>query len=104
MTQTQIVISAYPINEISPGLVSITLGIGKDYPSRRAGIRSVADCRAALDLFAKEMEATQKPWRLLASFDKKSGRKPNGFDKAQAANELMRDVNAHLASKEGACP
>jgi hypothetical protein len=104
MTQTQIIISAYPITECGPGFCSIALGIGKDYPSRRVSIRNVADCRVALELFAKEMEATQKPWRLLASFDKKSGRKPNGFDRAQAANELIRDVNSHLTSAEGVCP
>jgi hypothetical protein len=104
MTQTQIVISAYPITECGPGYCTIEIGIGKDCPSRRVSIRNVADCKAALDLFAKEMEATQKPWRLSASFDKKSGRKPNGFDKAWAANELIRDVNAHLATKQGVSP
>ena len=33
----------------------------------------------------------------MTSFDKKTGRKPNGFDKAQAARELEQNVNEHLA-------
>ncbi len=97
MTQAMITIRAYPLLESGPGGFSIELGIGADYPSRRFAIRTVADCKAALQAFALELEPSQKAWRLMVHFDKKSGRKPAGFDKAQAARELEVNVNEHLA-------
>ncbi len=97
MTKPVIIIGAYPLIESAPGLISIELDIGKDYPSKRYEIQSVADCKTALQEFAAELEATQKPWRLMTSFDKRTGRKPSGFDKAQAARELEQNVNEHLA-------
>jgi hypothetical protein len=41
-------------------------------------------------------------WHLSVSFDKRSGRKPAGFDKASAARELECNVNAHLAPQRAA--
>jgi hypothetical protein len=97
MTNPFITINAYPLIASSPGRFSIELGIGKDCPKKRVAIRNVADCKTALHAFAAELKATQKPWRLMTSFDDKSGRKPNGFAKAQAARELEQNVNEHLA-------
>lgn len=94
---TTIIISAYPIIEQGGGCVSIELGIGKSYPSKRVAIQNVADCKTALRAFAAELEATRKPWRLLVSFDKSSGRKPNCFEKARDAGELQQDINLDLA-------
>ncbi len=48
MTKPVIIIGAYPLIESAPGLISIELGIGKDYPSKRCEIQNVADCKTAL--------------------------------------------------------
>jgi hypothetical protein len=94
---TTIIIRAYPIIEHGAGCITLEMGIGKDHPSKRVAIQTVTDCKTALRAFAAEVEATRKPWRLLVSFDKSSGRKPNGFEKARDAGELQQDVNLDLA-------
>jgi hypothetical protein len=102
MVQRQIVINAYPLIECGPNSYSISLSLSEKTPSKRVDIDTVADCKAALDAFAKELEPSGKPWHLSVSFDKRSGRKPPGFDKASDARELECHVNAHLARQRAA--
>jgi hypothetical protein len=92
-------LTAYPITERHRYGVCISLGLGQQNPSRDEEIKTVADCEAALDRFAAEMTATGKPWQVSLLFLKKSGRKPAGFDKAEAQNRLRRDVNLELAPR-----
>jgi hypothetical protein len=99
MAKRQITINAYPLAECGPHSYSISFGIGKETPSKRFDIETVADCKAALSAFAAEMEPSGKPWHLSVSFDRRSGRKPAGFDKASSARELECHVNAHLAAQ-----
>lgn len=96
MTQKTITIRSYPLLESAPGLLSISLDVGAGNLSRTVLIASVTDCERALELFAAEMTATGKPWHLSVSFDKRSGRKPAGFDAAGDAGRLRRNVNEHL--------
>ncbi len=102
MTQRQISINAYPLVECGPNYYSVSLSLSEKTPSKRAGIETVADCKAALKAFAAELEPSGKPWHLSISFDKRSGRKPAGFDKASTARELECHVNAHLAPQRAA--
>ncbi len=102
MAQRQITINAYPLIECGPNSYSISLSLSEKTPSKRADIDTVADCKAALAAFAKELEPSGKPWHLSVSFDKRSGRKPPGFDKASDARELQCHVNAHLAQQRAA--
>jgi hypothetical protein len=92
-------LTAYPITERHRYGVCISLGLGQQNPSRDEEIKTVADCEAALDRFAAEITATGKPWQVSVLFLKKSGRKPAGFDKAEAQNRLRRDVNPELAPR-----
>jgi hypothetical protein len=92
-------LTAYPITERDRHGVCIALGLGQQLPSRDEEIKTVAGCEAALERFAVEMTATGTPWRLSALFLKKSGRKPAGFDKADAQGRLTRDVNLELAPR-----
>ncbi len=102
MAKRQITISAYPLNEVGPHSYTVSLSFSDKGPSKRFDIETVADCKAALKAFAAEVELTGKPWHLSVSFDKRSGRKPAGFDKANAARELECHVNAHLAAGRAA--
>ena len=97
MTKPVIIIGAYPLIESAPGLISIELGIGKDYPVQTLRNPKRRRLQNSPSRIRGRLEATQKPWRLMTSFDKRTGRKPNGFDKAQAARELEQNVNEHLA-------
>ncbi len=102
MAQRQITINAYPLNEVGPNSYSISLDLSQKSPSKRFDIETVADCKAALAAFADELVPSGKPWHLSVMFDKRSGRKPAGFDKASQARELERHVNAHLAAQRAA--
>ncbi len=102
MAQRQIIINAYPLTECGPISFAITFDFGEKTPSKRFAIETVADCKAALKAFSTELEPTGKPWHLSVLFDKKSGRKPAGFDKANSARELECHVNAHLAPQRAA--
>jgi hypothetical protein len=90
-------LTAYPILAHHSGMTTISMGLGEDHPRRTADIKTVSDCERELAVFAGEMEATGKPWRVSVYFPKQAGRKPSGFNKAEAENRLMRDVNLHLA-------
>jgi hypothetical protein len=102
MIQRQITINAYPLLECGPTSFSVSIDLGGKSPSRRVAINTVADCKAALAAFASELEPTGKPLHLSVHFDKRSGRKPAGFDKASDARELQCHVNAHLAQQRAA--
>jgi len=102
MTHRQITVNAYPLAECGPNYYTVSLGLSEKTPSKRFDIETVADCKAALKAFAAELEPTGKPWHLSILFDKNSGRKPSGFDKASTARELECHVNAHLAPQRAA--
>ena len=102
MTERQITINAYPLLECGPTSFSVSLGLRGDTPSKRFDIDTVGDCKAALAAFASELEPSGKPWHLSVHFEKRSGRKPPGFDKASSARELECHVNAHLATQRAA--
>jgi|SRR5271165_4369731 len=102
MAQRQIIINAYPLLECGPNSFSVSLGLGAKTHSKRFDVETVADCKAALSAFAAELELSAKPWHLSVSFDKRSGRKPPGFDRAASARELEGHVNAHLAQQRAA--
>jgi hypothetical protein len=102
MAQRQIVINAYPLLECGPNSFSDSLSLREATPTKRVDIDTVADCKAALVAFATELEPTGKPWHLSVTFDKRSGRKPPGFDKASSARELQCHVNPHLAKQRAA--
>ncbi len=102
MKQRSITITAYPLTECGPHSFTVTFGLAKNSPSKTVSIETVADCKTALKAFAAELEPTGKPWHLSVSFDKRSGRKPAGFDKANTARELECHVNPHLAAGRAA--
>ena len=102
MSQRYIVINAYPLLESGPSSFTVSLGLTEKSPSKRVAINTVDDCKAALAEFAAELEPGGKPLHLSVRFDKTSGRKPAGFDKACEARELQRHVNAHLAKQRAA--
>ena len=89
MTKRQITINAYPLNEVGPNSYSVSISFGEKTPSKRFDIDTIADCKAALAAFAEELQPSGKPWHLSVMFDKRSGRKPAGFDKASNARELQ---------------
>ena len=97
MTQRQITINAYPLHDCGPTGFTVGIDLAGKSPSKRVAINTVADCKAALAAFASELEPGGKPLHLSVLFDKRSGRKPAGFDKADSARELQCHVNAHLA-------
>ena len=102
MAKRQITINAYPLHEVGPNFHTVSITFGEKSPSKRFDVDTVADCKAALAAFAIEMEPSGKPWHLSVSFDKRSGRKPAGFDKASQARELECHVNPHLAQQRAA--
>jgi hypothetical protein len=102
MAQRQVTINAYPLIECGPNSFAISFAFGEKTPSKRVAVETVADCKAALKEFGAELEPSGKPWHLSVSFDKRSGRKPPGFDKASSARELECNVNAHLAPRRAA--
>ena len=102
MAKRQIVINAYPLSEVGPHSYTVSLSFGDKGPSKRFDIETVADCKAALAAFAAEIVPTGKPWHLSVMFDKRSGRKPAGFERASNARELQCHVNAHLAEQRAA--
>lgn len=102
MAQRQITINAHPLTECGPNSFTVSLSLGEKTPSKRFDIETVADCKAALKAFAAELEPSDKPWHLSVSFEKRSGRKPAGFDKASEARELQCHVNEHLAPRRAA--
>jgi hypothetical protein len=102
MTQRYIVITACPLAEVGPRSFTVAIGLNKDTPSKRVPINTVDDCKAALAAFASELGPSGKPWHLSVHFEKRSGRKPPGFDKASNARELECHVNAHLAAQRAA--
>jgi len=79
------------------GSYTVDLGLGQATPEKTVEIKTVADCIAALQAFAEELKPTGKPWMVSANFDKRSGRKPAGFDAASAAHKLRDFVNEELA-------
>jgi hypothetical protein len=97
MTSRTITINAYPLNAYGPNHYTISLSLAEKTPSKVFSINDVTDCKRALAGFAAELKPTGKPWHLSVSFNKKSGRKPPGFDKAYEARELQCHVNEHLA-------
>jgi hypothetical protein len=101
MPQRQITINAYPLLECGPTSFSVSIDLS-GAPSKRVDISTVADCKAALAEFAAELKPGGKPLHLSVHFDKRSGRKPAGFDKASNARELECHVNAHLATQRAA--
>jgi hypothetical protein len=102
MTQRQITINAYPLIECGPTSFSVSFDLRGSTPSKRVDINTVDDCKAALADFAAELEPLGKPLHLSVHFEKRSGRKPAGFDKASSARELECHVNAHLAAQRAA--
>ena len=102
MTRRHITINAYPLLECGPTSFSVSFDLSGDTPSKRVDINTVDDCKAELAAFASELEPAGKPWHLSVRFDKRSGRKPAGFDKADSARELECHVNAHLAPQRAA--
>ncbi len=102
MTQRQIIVNAYPLSECGPNSYTLSLDLSGKSPSKRFDIQTVADCKAALAAFAEELKPSGKPWHLSVMFDKRTGRKPAGFDKASTARELQCHVNEHLAAKRAA--
>ena len=102
MAKRQITINAYPLNEVGPHSYTVSLSFGDKGPSKRVDIDTVADCKAALAAFAEELKPSDKPWHLSVMFDKRSGRKPAGFDRASEARELQCHVNEHLAAQRAA--
>ena len=92
-------ISSYPLHHYNENSYSVTFDVGGNDspPSKKVEIKTVADCKAALAAYAKEVEATGKPFKCSVLFDQRSGRKPAGFDKAR--RELETFVNTHLAKK-----
>ena len=95
----KIEILTYPLVESAPGLISYSLSLGEKTPSKAVEIKTVADCKRELGLYAEEMKATGKAWRLSVYFHKRSGRKPAGFDKACTAGKLVANVNEHLVRR-----
>jgi hypothetical protein len=102
MTQRRITINAYPLVERGPNSFAIAFDFRTKFPSKSFFIETIADCKIALKAFATELEPTGKPWHLSVGFDKNSGRKPAGFDKAAAARELECHVNPQLAPPRAA--
>lgn len=91
----RIKLNTYKLVETAPGLIAYALCLGEQTPSKTVEIKTVADAQKALADFAEEMKATGKPWHISALFDRRSGRKPNGFDKAR----LEANVNEHLVAR-----
>ena len=102
MPKRQIVINAYPLIECGPTSFSVSFDLSEKTPSKRVDVDTVADCKVALAAFAAELEPLGKPLHLSVHFDKRSGRKPSGFDKASSGRELECHVNAHLAQQRAA--
>jgi hypothetical protein len=102
MPERRITINAYPLAEYGPNYYTVSLSLSEKTPSKSVAINSVNDCKAALRAFAAELEPGAKPWHVSVSFDKRSGRKPPGFDKALSARELECHVNPHLAAPKAA--
>ena len=102
MSQRQITVNAHPLVECGLNSYTVSLDLGGKSPSKRFDIETVADCKAALAAFAAELTPSGKPWHLSVFFDKRSGRKPAGFDKARDARELECHVNEHLAAQRAA--
>jgi hypothetical protein len=65
-------------------------------PRKTVEIGNLVDAKRELAIFADEAKATGKPWIILATFDKRSGRAPAGLNKALAADELQAFVNEEL--------
>ena len=102
MSQRQITVNAHPLIDCGPNSYTVSLDLSGKSPSKRFAIETVADCKAALAAFAAELTPSSKPWHLSVFFDKRSGRKPAGFDKARDARELECRVNEHLAGQRAA--
>ena len=85
------------VNYNPSGSYTVDLGLGQATPKKTVEIRTVADCIAALQAFAGELKPTGKSWMVSVNFDKRSGRKPAGFDAATAAHKLRAFVNEELA-------
>jgi hypothetical protein len=102
MSQRQITVNAYPLLDCGPNAYTVSLDFSQKSPSKRFDIETVADCKVALAAFAAELTPSGKPWHSSVFFDKRSGRKPAGFDKARDARELECRVNEHLAAQRAA--
>lgn len=102
MAQRQITINAYPLSEVGPHSYTVSLSFSDKGPSKRFDVETVAACKVALAAFADELVPSGKPWHLSVMFDKRSGRKPAGFDKASQAREMECHVNSHLAAQRAA--
>jgi hypothetical protein len=102
MPERRITINAYPLAECGPNSYTVSFDLTGKSPSKSVAIGSVEDCKAALKAFAAELEPGGKPWHVSVSFDKRSGRKPPGFDKAVSARALECHVNPHLAKQRAA--
>jgi D-serine deaminase-like pyridoxal phosphate-dependent protein len=94
----KIKLTTFVLKDYKPGEShTVSIGLGQATPEKTVEIRSVADCIAALHAFAEELKPTGKPWKVSVNFDKRSGRKPAGFDAATAAHKLRAFVNEELA-------
>ena len=102
MTQRRITITAWPLTEVGPTGFCVSIGLRNETPSKNVPINTIGDCKAALAAFAAELEPLGKPYHLSVLFDKGSGGKPAGFDRAKDARELECHVNAHLAQQRAA--
>ena len=86
-------ISAYPMNKAPKGILSLTLSRVAEAPSHKVEVKTIADVQRELDAYAAQFKGTGKPWCVMASHVKSSGRKVAGFDKA----DTRRYVNEELA-------
>lgn len=100
----RIILNAYQLLKVGAGYEQYALDIGgrSNAPQKTVEIKNLADCKREFQIFVGECVATGKPWHCSTLFDKRSGRKPAGFDKAYEARELRCNVNAHLVTEGGA--
>ena len=85
---------AYKVRERTAYSVAIELGIGSGPPIPDLVIeaRNVPQVKVALEAYAKTAQTTGLPLQLNATVAR-GERAPNGFNKAEAANELRLFVN-----------
>lgn len=71
---------------------------GKPTPTLKGvPVTTVDDCKKALADYVEALKSKPVAYHVSVFFDKGSGRKPKGFDKADDAHELEALANAHLA-------
>jgi hypothetical protein len=92
----KIKLTTFKLEEYRPNGYSVAID-GEATPQKTVEIRTVDDCVAAVTAFAEELKPMGKPWMVSVHFDKKSGRKPAGFDAADKAHKFRAFVNEELA-------